>query len=422
MRRLRAADGIALPVAMILMMIMLGIALGLASYIDLQSAQTRKERNREVAFNLAEAALNAQVYQLSQHWPGQANQKYGACGTDPSVASAVAGSAPCPAASALSNLIPAVDTTAGATWRTDVYDDTNGLQTFFADSRITNQPGYDSDGDGKVWVRAQATVAGKTRALISLVRTQLQAEAVPHAAVIAQSLDVSNNGLKTVIAAGDSTNGAVDVRCSISSGGTCLAQPLGTPPTADQTSWYNLVSQQINPPVWQDGYSAPTFTADELSRFIATAQAFNTYYTSCPSTLTGSVVVIAGDLGQCKYNANSVYNSSLQPGFLIILNSGTSLLLDGGATFYGVVYYANQPSASGGTQNTGTAVTVQGTAQVIGGVIIDGPASLTAGSSGGNGNNATPNVVFDDHGFGAVQSLSSTNIIPNSWREIVPGQ
>ena len=44
--RLRAADGIALPVAMLLMMIMIGIALGMATYIDNQSAQTGKERTK----------------------------------------------------------------------------------------------------------------------------------------------------------------------------------------------------------------------------------------------------------------------------------------------------------------------------------------------------------------------------------------
>jgi hypothetical protein len=414
LRRLRAEQGIALPVAMILMMIMIGIALGVASYIDTQSAQTGKERKREVTFNLAEAALNAQVYQLSQRWPGQATQAYGTCSP--------AGGSGCPSSTTLQNLIPAVDTTGGATWQTQVFDDSQGLESFFADSRINGQQGWDTNGDGKVWVRAQATVGGKTRAIVSLVRTQMQAEVAPHAAVIAQSLDVSNNGQKTVIAAGDTTNGAVDVRCTISDDGqTCLAQPLGSPPTQDQSSWYGLVSQQINPPVWQDQYNGPTFSADELQRFIATAQAFGTYYTYCPPSLTGNVVVIAGDLGQCKYNANSVFNSQLQPGFLIILNSGTTLLMNGGATFYGVVYYANQP-LNGEPQNSGTAVTVQGTAQIIGGVIIDGPAGLTAGSSGGNGNNTTPNIVFNDSGFGAIQSLSSTNIIPNSWREIQPGQ
>ncbi|HEU4978903.1 MAG TPA: hypothetical protein VFT42_08425 [Solirubrobacteraceae bacterium] len=415
--RLRAADGIALPVAMLLLMIMLGIALGVASYIDNQSAQTGKERKREVTFNLAEATLNAQVYQLSQHWPGPGaasdpTQQYGTC--------TQTGGTWCPPASALSNLIPSVDTTGGVTWRTNVYDDSNGLETFFADSRVNGtQPGYDQNNDGKVWVRAQATVGGKTRAIVSLVRTQTQQEAVPHAALIANSLAITNNGnhSSSVIAPGaDVSQGAVDVRCNLVQGGpTCLGQPWAANQT--QADWYNLVSTQINPPSWNPGYTGTTFTQDEINRFVQTAQAFGTYYTSCPSTLSGNVVVIAGNLGTCTYQDNSVYNSQVQPGFLIVLNSGTTLALNGGVTYYGIIYSANQPSPAGTAQNSGVAVSVHGNATVVGGILIDGPASLEAGSSGNN-----HNLIFDDHGFDAVQSLASTNIIPNSWREIVPGQ
>jgi Tfp pilus assembly protein PilX len=419
--RLRAADGIALPVAMLLMMIMIGIALGMATYIDNQSAQTGKERKREVTFNLAEAALNAQVYQLSQHWPGpgaatNVTQQYGTC-TPAGVVGA--GGNWCPPASALSNLIPSVETTNGVTWQTNVYDDSGGLETFFADSRINGQPGYDANNDGKVWVRAQATVGGKTRAIVSLVRTQTQSEAVPHAALIANSLTITNNGnhSSSIIAPGaDTSQGAVDVRCNLTNNGqTCLGQPWNANQTYDD--WYQLVSTQINPPSWNPGSTIPTFTQDEVNRFIATAQAFGTYYTSCPSTLSGNVVVIAGDVGNCQYQSNAVYNSQIQPGFLIILNSGTTLTLNGGITYYGVIYYANQPSSSGATQNSGVGVSVHGNATVVGGILIDGAASLEAGSSGNN-----HNLVFDDHGFDAVQSLSSTNIIPNSWREIQPGQ
>jgi Tfp pilus assembly protein PilX len=416
LERIRSADGIALPVAMILMMIMLGIALALASYVDLQSAQTRKERSREVSFNLAEAALNAQVYQLSQYWPGpgasaDTTKQYGTC--------TQAGGTYCPSASSLSNLIPSVNTTAGATWQTKVFDDTQGsLDSFFSDSRIpATTYGYDQNGNGKVWVRAQATVAGKTREVVSLVRTQTQQESVPHAALIANSLTITNNGnhSTSVIAPGDNSQGAVDVRCSLlQDGSTCLGQPWSQ--NQSYADWYNLVSTQINPPAWNPGFTAPTFTQDEINRFITTAQAFGTYYTSCPSSLSGSVVVIAGNAGACTYQDTSTYNTQVQPGFLIVLNSGTTLNLNGGVTYYGVVYYANQPTA-GGTQNSGVGVSIHGNATVVGGVLIDGPASLEAGSSGNN-----HNIVFDDHGFDAVQSLSSTSIIPNSWRELQPGQ
>jgi hypothetical protein len=419
--RLRAADGIALPIAMILMMIMLGIALALASYVDVQSAQTRKERSREVTFNLAEAALNAQVYQLAQGWPGTSAGAYGTC--------TQAGGTKCPAPSALANLIPSVDTTSGATWQTNIYDNQSPIDTFFSDSRVPGDAvGWDKNGDGKVWVRAQATVAGKTRTVISLVRTQMQSEAVPHAALIANSLNITNNGQHqtSIIAPGDNAQGAVDVRCSLlQDGSTCLGQPWSPGQTYD--SWYQLVSTQINPPAWNPGWTQPTFTQDEINRFIATAQAFGTYYTSCPTDaqLTGNVVVVAGNVGNCSYQGSNTYNSQLQPGFLLFLNSGSTLTFGGCSTFYGVVYYGNQPSPAGGAQNSGTAISVQGNATVDGGVLIDGPAALDAGSSGNGiqcGAATGHNIVFDDHGFDAVQSLASTNIIPNSWREIQPGQ
>jgi Tfp pilus assembly protein PilX len=425
---LRAEDGIAIVVAVLLMAIMLMMGLGAMSLVDGQSKLTAKQRQRETSFNISEAALNAQITQISHHWPG----KNGA--TEPGVAfSACPGGTYCPGGNELTSLVPGADSNVAVTWKTNVYDNNANLSGFFADSRVVGTPcGCDENGDGKMWVRAQATVRGKTRVVVSLVQQQMQAESVPHAAIIAGALTITNNGNhgQPII---DANGGIVGVRCEVppgagsggppeSSSAPCLGQPLGVAPTKTDAAWDDLLNQQIDGfQTSQQKYSpAPVFTQDQVDRFIATARAQSTYYTGCPSSLAGAVVVI-NTTGTCSYTGNAQWNTKADPGFLLLLNANSALSLNGGVNYYGVIYHENAgtpPTLGSAPQSTATLISVHGNAKVIGGVIIDGMGRMEIGSSGSQ----ESNIEFDDHGYDAVQSYAGAGIIQNSWREIQPGQ
>lgn len=418
---LRSDDGIAIVVAIILMTLMLSFGAAAITLSDSQQKLTGNQRQRETSFNIAEAALNAQVTQLSDHWIGI----NGSTGSAPPFTPCPGGNY-CPDSTELTSLVPSADTTATPIWKTRVFDNDDGLETYYDDTKAGAQCGCDKNDDGKVWVRAQATVRGRTRTIVSLVQQQTQPESVPHAAIIAGSLTITNNGNKEIIDAG---SGVLAVRCEVPpvtspepSQSPCLGQPLGTGSTKTEASWTQLLSTQISGFAGHEqNYPSPSvFTQDQITRFLDTAKAQNTYYTGCPSSLSGKLVVI-DTIGECAYQGGGsdvAYNSQEDPGFVIMLRSGSSLSLSGNRTYYGIVYHANMgspPTLNSAPQSSGTLVTVQGNARIRGGVIIDGPGRIQAGSSG---NAPEVNIEFDDHGYDAVKSFAGAGIIQNSWREI----
>jgi Tfp pilus assembly protein PilX len=423
---LRGEEGIALVVAIMLLALMLALALGTMTFVDNQSALTAKQRQRETSFNVAEAALNAQVTQISHHWPGMDGV------TNPAVAyAACPGGNFCPVSSELTSLVPAADSKVAVTWRTNVYDNATGLDSFYADSRVgAGVCGCDANGDGKMWVRAQATVRGRTRTVVSLVQQQTQPESVPHAAIITGSLSILNNGQHSgpII---DANGGIVAVRCSVPVGAgqngvpaesastPCLGQPLGRAPTQSDSQWSSLLTDQIDgfASAQQSYPAASVFSQDQIERFIATAKAQDTYFTGCPSSLAGRVVVV-NTTGTCSYTGTAEWNTTADPGFLLFLNAASSLSLGGNTRYNGIVYHANmgQPPALGsGPQSSAPLISTSGNTLIHGGVIIDGPGRMEAGESG-------MNIEFDDHGYDAVVSYAGAGIIQNSWREIRAGQ
>jgi hypothetical protein len=253
----------------------------------------------------------------------------------------------------------------------------------------------------------------------------MQAESVPHAAIIAGALTIENNGLHSAPII-DSNGGIVGVRCSVPTNGTpedgsapCLGQPLGVAPTQTSDEWNGLLNNQISgfdPSRMQNYSPAPVFSQDQVDRFISTAKAESTYFTSCPSTLAGNVVVV-NTTGSCTYTGSDIWNTQSDPGFLLFLNANSTLTLGGTTVYYGVIYHANEglpPTLGSSPQSTGALISTQGNTLIQGGVIIDGPGRMNAGESG-------LNIKFDDHGYDSVKSLAAAGIIQNSWREIQPG-
>ena len=69
MRRLRNEDGVVLVTAIILLTVVLAMGMALVLFSENQQTASARETASEQAFNLAEAALNAQIGELSSRWP-----------------------------------------------------------------------------------------------------------------------------------------------------------------------------------------------------------------------------------------------------------------------------------------------------------------------------------------------------------------
>ena len=146
--RLNDERGWALVTAMIFMAMMLGTVLAVARYVDSQTKLGADSRKRETAFNMSEAALNGQMFALTQEWPGQGDST-----TPDSTCTQASTGSRCPNASALANLIPSADTN-GATWQTLIRDNGGSSPNFYSDAITLGQPAYDANNDKQVWVRA----------------------------------------------------------------------------------------------------------------------------------------------------------------------------------------------------------------------------------------------------------------------------
>jgi hypothetical protein len=401
--------GSALVIAIVLMTFMLGSTLALVTYVDNESGQTGVNRTRETSFNFAEAALNAEVYQLARKWPGADNAA--GQGFKATCSSSVSGSY-CPLDSQLRGLFPTVDTASGATWKIDVRDNSpandDDPSEFYSDATVLGNPEYDKNEDGQLWVRAEAVARGKKRVMVALVRAESQPEEIVHAALLSGSLELQNSGNKVTI--DNSLGGVVRVRCTWNG-------PVQPCVGYDDPSNKDLdkLGEQISPFPGvdaMDGYTGPPIlSAEEIERLKATANAYGTSYTSCPSTLTGKVVYLDVPSG-CKYTGNQDFNTPSQPGMLIV-NRG-ELEFAGTINFYGVIVHLNADQLSS------VVVDLGGNACVEGGVLVEGNGAIHAGASG-NACGDHGNIKFNPYMFGAVKSLANAGIIQNTWRELTPG-
>jgi Tfp pilus assembly protein PilX len=398
--------GWALLTAILLMTIMLGTILAVASFVDNQTKLGAMSRKRETAFNVAEAAMNMQTYALSRDWPGLGQQAtpYPVCTPASSVTR-------CPNPTELSNLIASPDST-GVVWQTQVRDNggNSNSANFYSDATVLSQPAYDANNDGRMWVRATATARGKTRTLVELVRVEPESIDMPHAAVVAGRLDLTNSGNKTAIDLTKSTGAAgfVGVRCTPVMGEAtpCLAQAMGSPPTQTQDKWDNLVQKEISPYDGhiQPGYTgAPAISDANRAQLKLRAIADGTYFAGCPATLPSAAVVYV-ESGNCTWQSNSVWNSQAAPG-IVIMNSGT-ITLKGTADFWGVIYGVNAQNSSG------VVVSLQGSGTIHGGVFVDGSGIVSVGGT------SNSNIIYEDTALNGIKAYGNAGLIQNTWREI----
>ena len=423
MKRLSSEDGFALVPALAVLIIVLLLGAAVLATVNAQSNQSGAEREQEGAFQVAESALNSQLLQLSRTWPTDVASAYPACNQS------TASSATCTGTALASNYTSTSsgtgpnggsDFAASPTWSTRVIDDVDGPD-YYTDSLATRTPApcaCDANGDGKVWVRSQATVAGRNSVVVSLVEQSApRVESLPSATIIAGWFNTTNEGKKTIVSAQSdpgSPVGTVAVRCASgpAKGDPCLGYDPDkgqlTPASAYQTGYV-------------DGTGVPNATnrtildADALARLKATAISLGTYYPAgtCPPTLTGAMIYVEN--ADCTYTANGQYNSPSSPG-VVIFASGT-LTISATTHFYGLIYMANgQGSAPASGPCTpsyqNSVVNLGGNTTIHGAIMVDKCGGVNAGASG-------VNIIFDSNVFAAVKSNGTAAGVKNSFR-IIP--
>jgi len=409
-------QGSVLVIAIVLLAVMVAIGLASFSVVDTGQQRAREQRERESALNLAEAVLYSQGFALAQTWPGNAT---GGAGM-PTVCTSQTVQAKCPdpnnlaagnsAAPATANFA-SVDTAADTTWTTRIRDNGGPLADAFVyanvdlaqtGTNVKTGAGYtcpspckwDANGDLMLWVQSRAVVRDRPRNLVALLRREQFGEAIAsNNAVTAGSFETSNSGNKTII---DVRGSQVVVRCTT---------------TAPACTDYDANKNQVLPPtIVRDAATPAAMTATQRARFMSAAQSASpsTYFTSCPGSLSGTVVYIdVTSATNCTDSNNAVYNSSAEPG-IVIMPRGT-LSMKG--SLHGIVYMANEQNA------TGPVLTLQANSEIFGGVAIDGPGRLVAGQA--SGNRAT--ITFVPNAFSALATYGTTGLVQNTWRELPAG-
>jgi Tfp pilus assembly protein PilX len=203
--------GIALVTALLSTVVMLALGLALLAIVDTQTSQSASERTRDRGFNLSESVLNSEAFVLGRNWaasqpagnPACAAASAGFADTLGSTGITAAGLVPTTTGNAQPGAAQAGTTSAAttrlranldasytdsayanATWQVNICDNVVG-KTVWNGPTLLAQPAWDANGDNKVWVRAQSTVAGKTRTLVGLVQVNTTTAVDPKYGLIA---------------------------------------------------------------------------------------------------------------------------------------------------------------------------------------------------------------------------------------------
>ncbi|HWG09391.1 MAG TPA: hypothetical protein VN672_10340 [Solirubrobacteraceae bacterium] len=420
MRTIRAGDeqGFALVAAIALLSIIMGLGLGLLLLTDSQQRASARERASESAFNIAEAALNAQVGQISRAWPATKAEFESNGGVTRCTAATSTATNGCPTAASLSagypNISP-VPCPAGAKteawgspltnqWTTYVRDNEIPESTAFNSSGEQGKPAYDANGDGKLWVRAVGVVQCRWVSVVTLVSRQLISVSFPKNSLTGNWFAITNNGNKVLVnTAGEppvSQPGEISMRC----------ESLGATPCE---SW-DESKNQVSPPPTKPATPTPSplYNAEQLAGLRSQALAAGTFHSgaagTCPSTLeeTKGLPAYIEGCGDLKMTGG-IGNSYASPGFLVIADG--TLELKGNAEFFGTIYAVNPTNLSSAV------VILGGTAQVVGAIDVDGRGGIELGSS-------KANLIYDPRSIEELKTYSGATPTRNTFRVLPEGQ
>ncbi|MGH2911251.1 MAG: DUF7305 domain-containing protein [Solirubrobacteraceae bacterium] len=401
--------------AIVLLTVIMGLGLGLLLFTDTQQKASAREQASEAAFNVAEAALNAEVGQLSRKWPLNETEMPRKCVTSTSTETN-----DCPSPTDVKLDPNTGSTTCSGTdawgsslsnqWTTYVRRDI-GESTLFNSTAEQPEPSYAASEGGALWVRSVGVVQCHPVTVVTLVTRLRVALNFPEDAIVGNWFKTTDNGKKVIVdRKGKAAEAAqVGMRCEpprSRASGTCEE--------------YEASKEQVSPPITEHPVtSAITLTASQLATLKSEAQAHATFYSAtspyhCPSSMTElegvtlssstrAPVYVEG-CGALNVKANGTANTEANPGFLVIANG--TLEISGTATYYGIIYAANLQ------KSTEAVVKLQGKGNVIGGIIVDSTGGIEFGSSGENlefDSLATHNLTIS---VGAASTRNSFRILP----------
>lgn len=409
MRHARDEQGIALVAAIVLLTVILGLGLGLLLFTDNQQKASAREQASEAAFNLAEAALNAQVGQISRKWPTKEKEIPSSCTAATSTATNG-----CPATGSLSAGYPVTGATcpAGAQteawgsplsnqWTTYVRQDVGEASPFFDSTKERTAHEWDETKAGKLWVRSVGVVQCHFVTLVTLVSRQQVSTSFPENAATANWFETSNSGNKVIVntqGPNAPKNGKVSMRCN------------GFAKTEECEKW-DKSKEQISPDTTGAGPSpTPTLSATQLEAERQQAEFAGTYYAagSCPGSpeaLTGLPTYVEGPC-ELSYNGGTA-NSYEKPGFLILANG--TLKLNANGQFFGVVYAVNKQESSG------VVVEIHGCNKLTGAIVVDGNGGISFGS-------CKENFVYDPRAIKNLEGYGGATPTRNSFRVLPTSQ
>jgi len=399
--RAREQEGFALITAIMILVVLLGLGLGLVMLTNNQQRAATREQSRESAFSLAEAALNAQIFQLARQWPTEKSPAPTSC-TEATSTNAC----PDPGSLNVAAGYPAAGSCAGTEawgsalsnrWTTYVRSDASTSQLFNSSINRTNAT-YDS-GDRSVWVRAVGVSQCKAVAVISKVSEQLVTLPFPRNVLTANGFKTANSGTKTIINTRGTAKAPVPVvvRCqSPLTTTTCKEYTKGVQVSPDTTAVCTTCSSS-------------TLNATQLESLKSQAQVNGTYFKAgtCPasmSALTGAVTYVEGP---CTLSFTGGEANKGSPGFLVLYNGTFSI--GGNAVFWGGVYAVNAQKSNK------EVVTAQGTGGVVGTIAVDGLGTVKLGSS-------APNLIYDPKAFNLLKTYGGAAPTPNTFRVLPSGQ
>jgi Tfp pilus assembly protein PilX len=405
----RASDerGFVLVSAIVLLTVILGLGLGLLLFTDNQQKASAQEQAGESAFRVAEAALNAQVGQVSRAWPSSEKEAYPErCSSTETTANG------CPTPGSLSVGYPSAGTTtcpagqkdawgspATNEWTTYVRDDVGESQYFNSTTERTEAvPRYDANGNEKLWVRAVGVVQCRVVTLVTQVARQQIAVNFPDDAAAGNWFKVTNEGKKVIV----NTEGEVPYLPAKSGAISMRCEELSKP-----CEEWNKPKEQISPDTTGAPKTpSPIWNEVQTAAIKAQAQAAGTFRSAalgnCPTTLeemSGLPAFVEG-CGNL-HMTGGVGNSAASPGFLVLADG--TLELNGNAEFHGVIYARNPSNFSGAV------VTLGGTATVFGAIDVDGNGGIELGSSAAN-------LIYDPRAIFPLKAYAGATPTRNTFR------
>ncbi len=415
MRRARDESGFALIAALLSLFILTGLGVGLLTLTDQQQKASSSEQASEISFNVAEAALNAQIGQLARAWPSEGEPYVSVC-----TASTTTATNGCPSAESLAKGYPVTGSTCtkggneawgsslGNQWTTYVRDDgpLNGSpNTVYNSAEVLGDPTYDANNDGKLWVRSVGVSQCRLVTLISLVSEQLVSVPFPESAIAGNWFTTGNKGNKIILNTQGKAKepGGVSMRCEGRTAENCEEYRPG----------------QVEPNTTNAAPTpSPALTASQRESLKVTAEVAGRFFPKgkCPasfSQLAGEPTYIEGPC-ELSFKGNEVLNSEANPGF-IVLQNGT-LELDGGDEYNGTIYAVNEQKSSG------IVVHLQGKSRVRGSIVVDGTGGIQFGDSGGKGHEENENYIYSLNAVLNLRAFQGAAGTRNSFRVLPTGQ